>query len=171
METKRNLSLPEKPSDLFAIFSHERAIFLSSFLSFFFFFFFFVRSIHNYFSIRYFHFTLLRGNSISPSLSTSERRLQTFPSSHRSFIEFEGPPLVRRTYLTPSLFVYARAYVISARRDFKRSLEIEIGRRSCNLSCRRFSKNCIEMISGWRDLSEDRVVRNADRVETNVSVQ
>lgn len=140
-------------------FSHtnEQFFFLPFFLSFSFFS--LVRSIHNYFSIRYFHFTLLRGNSISPSLSTSERRLQTFPSSHRSFIEFEGPPLVRRTYLTPSLFVYARAYVISARRDFKRSLEIEIGRRSCNLSYRRFSKDCIEMISGWRDLSEDRVVR------------
>lgn len=89
-----------------------------------------------------------------------QRRNDDFKLSlPRSFIEFEGPPLVRRTYLTPSFFVYARAYVISARRDFKRSLEIEIGRRSCNLSYRRFSKDCIEMISGWRDLSEDRVVR------------
>lgn len=106
---RANLSLPEKLS---AISSHGRAIFLD-FLSFFLFF--IVRLI----TISPFVISISHSYVEIQSRRVFQRRLQTFPSSHRSFIEFEGPPLVRGTYLSSR---YARAYVISkaTRRDFKR---------------------------------------------------
>lgn len=66
-------SSPEKPSHLFAISAHGRAIFPDFSFSFFFY-----RSIDNYSPIRYFHFTLLRRNSISPESFDGTR--WTFPS-------------------------------------------------------------------------------------------